>query len=459
MVRFGTRTVAAAAVLVTLAAAAVPPGAAASALAPAAHSGGRPPLLRWPSSRQEGGEPADNHGDDHGDDHDKCESSACVRNWKLVFIAVLFLEGLIGGLVPYSLKYLPRCDVALHVANAFSGGIFLATGLLHILPEALELMAGHDHANPDHEEEPAGGGEEPHHDEEESEGFPTVYALAMGAFFVLVLVERLLLRKHAHGHTALAEAVAEKDVDELDVAPPVTGAAAPTDAGRKHSWDAALDADAAAVESGDGTAAGAGTRDAHVPAQAGHLARMSSGHGASRLSVGTDASFELRRQVLAASNRRFFSANFFRALLAIVAVALHSLFESLSLGLASDFSSALSVFIAIAAHKWATVIALGVKCEKEQLRLGQYVSLIVLFAAVTPVAAGVGLSIAGVDTTVRGTLFALSAGIFLYIGAFEVPAEEFMVHTRWLWGKYLSYVTGAVVITVITAILVATGVH
>ncbi|KAK1867685.1 hypothetical protein I4F81_010190 [Pyropia yezoensis] len=450
MVRLVVRTVAlAAAALAVLTAAACPPGATAAAVRPRAGEVVDSGRGLWPqlAGRQ----------DHHEDEHHKCDSTTCVRNWKLVYIAVLFIEGVLGGLVPYGLKYLPRFDIALHMANAFSGGIFIATGMLHVLPEALELMAGVAHDGEEHEDEPPAGGEE-HHDEHEEPGFPSVYAFAMASFFVILFVEHLLLRKYAsaHGHAALAEVVAEKDVDEFHVPRPAAGHPDGDDAARKDSWDDALGADAAAGAADGG--GGADTLDAQVQAQARHLARMSGGSGA-RLSYGSDESFELRRQTLAASNGRFFSANFFRALLAIVAVALHSMFESLSLGLASDFSSSLSVFIAIAAHKWATSIALGVKCEKEQLRFGQYISLIVLFAAVTPLAAGLGLLIAGVDTTIRGTLFALSAGIFLYIGAFEVPAEEFMVHPRWLWGKYVAYISGAIVITGITAILVVTGVH
>ncbi|GAB0489708.1 hypothetical protein MMPV_000933 [Pyropia vietnamensis] len=413
--------------------------------------------IQWPQmlSRQ-----ADGHAHD---DHDKCESSACVRNWKLGFIAVLFVEGIIGGFVPYGLKYLPRFDVALHMANAFSGGIFLATGMLHILPEAIELMDGIDHdGGEEHHEEPGGeeavGGEEPHDEHEIS--FPTVYACAMAFFFVILFVEHLLLRRvaGAHSHLPLVGTAEEHEKEGFHAVHPAADSGAPAG---KDGRDTALGVDAATTGPVDGSgSARIHSLDAQTQNQEQTRDLESTSGGDEALhSYGNDESFEERRQRVAASNKRFFSSNFFRALLAIVAVAFHSVFESLSLGLASDFSSALSVFIAIAAHKWATSIALGVKCEKEQLRLSQFASLIVLFAAVTPLAGGLGLLISDVDTTVRGVLFALSAGIFLYIGAFEVPSEEFMVHQRWLWGKFFSYVSGAIVITIITAILVATDVH
>ncbi|OSX72345.1 hypothetical protein BU14_0445s0027 [Porphyra umbilicalis] len=392
-----------------------------------------------------------------------CTSEACRRNWKIVFAAVLFFEGVFGSLVPFGLKYLPRFDVALHMANAFSGGIFVATGMLHVLPEALALAAGHAHEGETHDAHAGEGGEE-------EGGFPTVYALALASFFAILFVEHIVLRKysHAHGHAALAEVVAEKGGTELAAVGggDAKGALRPRAAaagGDRDSWDhvdGAGSPDALKAELADearlaaGAPGGRRLRDA-----AGAVGGATVGGRPGFASYALETSFEVRRQTLAAANEGFFSANFFRALLAIVAVSLHSMFESLSLGLASDFASALNICIAIACHKWATSIALGVKCEKEELRWGQYLSLILLFAAVTPATVGVGMALSGVSTTVRGVLFALSAGIFLFIGAFEVPAEEFMVHTRWLWGKFFAYGGGAAVITGITAVLIATGIH
>jgi len=419
------------------------------------HSDGGPtsgvpmPVVQDPDHNHDGGA----HDAGGHDARATCTSEACRRNWKMAFAAVLFFEGVFGGLVPFGLKYLPRFDVALHMANAFSGGIFFATGMLHVLPEALALAAGHAHEGEPHDEHAGADGEE-------EEGFPTVYALAMASFFVILFVEHIVLRKysHAHGHAALADVVAEKNMEELAA---IEGVGAK--GGSRDSWDHvdgagspdALDAELAAE-----TRHVAGTLGGRHPIDVAGLVGAARGRGrASCAASASDASFAARRQALAAANEGFFSANLFRALLAIVAVSLHSLFESLSLGLASDFASALNIFIAIACHKWATSIALGVKCEKEQLRLGQYLSLILLFAAVTPATVGVGMALTGVSTPVRGVLFALSAGIFLFIGAFEVPAEEFMVHGRWLWGKFFAYGAGAAVITGITAVLIATGIH
>ena len=54
---------------------------------------------------------------------------------KLVFIIMVFAEALFGGLVPVKLKTFSKSPKILGVANSFSGGIFLAIALLHIMPE------------------------------------------------------------------------------------------------------------------------------------------------------------------------------------------------------------------------------------------------------------------------------------------------------------------------------------
>jgi len=56
-------------------------------------------------------------------------------------------------------------------------------------------------------------------------------------------------------------------------------------------------------------------------------------------------------------------------------------------------------------------------------------------------------------------VFAISGGIFFYIGGFETPVEELVGKQENKLMKYFMYVAGAVVITIITGILSATGVH
>lgn len=58
------------------------------------------------------------------------------NDWlKLGFIIVSFFEALVMGLIPVKSKSFRESPRILGVANAFSGGVFLAIALMHIMPE------------------------------------------------------------------------------------------------------------------------------------------------------------------------------------------------------------------------------------------------------------------------------------------------------------------------------------
>lgn len=58
------------------------------------------------------------------------------NDWlKLGFIIVSFTEALVMGLIPVKIKSFRESPRILGVANAFSGGVFLAIALMHIMPE------------------------------------------------------------------------------------------------------------------------------------------------------------------------------------------------------------------------------------------------------------------------------------------------------------------------------------
>jgi len=54
---------------------------------------------------------------------------------KIIFIFVSFFEAVLLGLIPVYSKSFAESPKVLGVANAFSGGVFLAIALMHIMPE------------------------------------------------------------------------------------------------------------------------------------------------------------------------------------------------------------------------------------------------------------------------------------------------------------------------------------
>jgi zinc transporter 1/2/3 len=55
---------------------------------------------------------------------------------KIIFIFVVFAIAVVFGVLPAKVKACKESPRFLGFANAFSGGLFLAIALIHILPEA-----------------------------------------------------------------------------------------------------------------------------------------------------------------------------------------------------------------------------------------------------------------------------------------------------------------------------------
>ncbi|EEH54992.1 zinc permease family [Micromonas pusilla CCMP1545] len=102
---------------------------------------------------------------------------------KMGLAVVIFVEALIGGLLPlFFIKNLAKADSIMSLLNAFSGGVFITAGLTHILPHVVESQADVDDLYNE---------------------YPLAYALVVIGFIMIFLVERVIF--HAHGHSAEEE--------------------------------------------------------------------------------------------------------------------------------------------------------------------------------------------------------------------------------------------------------------
>jgi len=54
---------------------------------------------------------------------------------KIIFIIFSFCEAVGMGLIPVYSKTFKESPTALGIANAFSGGVFVAIAMMHIMPE------------------------------------------------------------------------------------------------------------------------------------------------------------------------------------------------------------------------------------------------------------------------------------------------------------------------------------
>ena len=54
---------------------------------------------------------------------------------KILFIVAAFIEAALLGVLPIKSKKFKESPTVLGIANAYSGGVFLAIALMHIMPE------------------------------------------------------------------------------------------------------------------------------------------------------------------------------------------------------------------------------------------------------------------------------------------------------------------------------------
>ena len=337
---------------------------------------------------------------------DGCEG-ACVR-WKIIFAAILFVQALVFAHLIYLLKVFKSVDTSkvrtfLHLLNTFSGGIFLSTGMLHIFPESIAIYEGEHHGEGEEGEEQDEEDEDDHdhraegghgHGEEEEEHGFPWVFFAFMMSFYLFFFIERIL---------LPKILKSPD---------------------------ACDIDAEAAEEGL------------------HLHGEDTKEG--------DDSEELN--VFRPGKAGVFSSDFAFALLQILGISAHSLFESMALGLAPQTSTATNIFIAVVLHRGFTALAIAVRIIDKVNYIG-FLLLLTFFSLAVPLGVGIGFAVSSIGSTVQGILFSVSAGTFLYVGAYEVLSEEFGSNKKSPLLKFGFTMLGVGVISVITGILVATGVH
>lgn len=118
------------------------------------------------------------------------------------------------------------------------------------------------------------------------------------------------------------------------------------------------------------------------------------------------------------------------AILAVIMLSIHSLFEGAALGLSKQLSTGLLIFFAIIAHKWAASFSLAVQINKSALKLSRGLIYFIIFGLMTPVGIFLGnavTQITGQHNYLEPIFTAIAAGTFLYIGTLHGLKRSVMV--------------------------------
>lgn len=336
----------------------------------------------------------------------------CLRNWKLIFTAIIIVEGIIFSHLIFLLRRFCKSPSAIRKINLFShaasAGVFLATGFLHILPEAISLIAG-DHDDHDDKAEDEHEGEEHEGDGHEGDGhapkFPWAFAIMMGSFYLLFFLEKIAM-------PALFPNKASADLQQDELTSDSKSSSMPQD----------------------------GVIAVDTPQQNHDTVESDSGEAGSRLS---------------GRYHKVGSVEFWVAILHVVGISAHSFFEAAALALSPSITPAANIFAAVASHRWATALAISVLFAG-RLSKASFIIGVSVFSAFIAVGVGIGFGLGNMSQMVRGIMFAISAGTFLYVGVIEGMGAAFDGSGRrlrlQLFGTML---LGSAAIVTVTAILVA----
>lgn len=127
-----------------------------------------------------------------------------------------------------------------------------------------------------------------------------------------------------------------------------------------------------------------------------------------------------------------------RALMMVMALSLHSVFEGLAVGLQSSTGQVLGIFAALVLHKSILSFSIGMSLVQSRLSTSVCIKSIFFFSSTAPVGVAIGIIITyfGASTTsdlADGILTGIASGTFLYMTFFEVlPAEFNNSHDRML---------------------------
>lgn len=117
-----------------------------------------------------------------------------------------------------------------------------------------------------------------------------------------------------------------------------------------------------------------------------------------------------------------------RLLSLVFALAAHSIFEGLALGLQEEGEKVVSLFVGVAVHETLVAVALGISMARSAMPLRDAAKLAVAVSIMIPLGIGLGLGIEsarGVPSSVASVLLqGLAGGTFLFVTFLEILARE-----------------------------------
>ena len=304
---------------------------------------------------------------------------------KVIALVLLVVLTMCFGLVPLCLRrFLHNANTRnspsatiLSYLNCFAGGVFMGTAFTHLLPdthEALEAVTG---------------------------DFPLAEFIAGCGFFLVMILERAFIR------------CCQRDDDE-NVYVEVSDDSIPKYGTFGSATTNLLKDEVKITTHKNGIAAEVSFDSPKV-----NTASASSGNNQSSSIASSSRPAKCHSKTV----------HSIRALVLLLALSLHTVFEGLALGLQETTNGVLSLLLAISIHKCIIAFTLGLQLTQTQPR-GRVILFMALFAFMSALGVGVGIGVTNIDmdevskSTTEGVLQGIATGTFIYVTFFEVLQKE-----------------------------------
>lgn len=286
-------------------------------------------------------------------------------------LVAIFIICIIFGIIPKRTKCCQSNPLIISLSNAFSGGLFLGIGLLHLLPDANYLIKTY---YKNKKKNPASN-----HTDPDEPPFPIGFITVFIIYGLMLFIEKVAFPDIEHEK---AESIYSKENDEEEEEE--------DDEEKKK------------------------VKEIKSP-----ILRESDAQPAKEEKKEDMLSLEITKGDKTAKNK-------LNSYILMVALSFHTAFECLALGIQGDVNAAIILVIALVIHKWAEALTVGIAFIKGKLSTVAYYVLMVIFCALGPIGGVVGFFLTdNVNELVQGILISVSVGTFLYISCSEVISEEF----------------------------------
>ncbi|KAH3734900.1 zinc transporter ZIP3-like [Dreissena polymorpha] len=320
-----------------------------------------------------------------------------VSTGKLLSAGILFVIGIISGLViPFltvkcllkSYKTAATGSVFRHILailNCFSGGVFLATSLLALLPNAQKQMNLALNSPKESMDTMSMPGME-NMKRMSTMSYPMSELLIGFGFLLILFIESIAVMCHQHRHR-------RQHTESLEKKPIMTT----EDGCHKFALYQATQADKTQNKEAMSDASTEQISDAHMIDEASNV----SSEGITNL----------------------------HSIVLLVALSIHMVFDGLELGLLQRDEDVWSVLSALSLHKILIYFSMGITlCESTSTF--KFIAAMIYMSLVSPIGVGLGIIVTSngetvIMATVSAVLQSIAVGTFLYVAIFEILMKEF----------------------------------